>query len=635
MKTWARKLTMAVASAVALAVPFAAVPAAHAAGATISITPSYPDPSKGPVASEALNVRANFNGRPTLSLWSDVTGAAAVVRGQTAKKSNSSGVYTFTYRPVKDQNVWVQNDADSSDRTRRVAIKLAATSAILNAIQRNSTGTSATATATFKPARSGQKTELQALTIKTAMTNEMPGPRWRTIATSKQTSSGATKFTLSNPLEVTHAYRAITRPSGGSVATISNTVTFAAARASKHTGLPTVYLDTNEGASINTRSRYFEGQFEMTAGAGCGAAPRQLVAAKGRGNYSWTFAKKSFTIKLDKKADLCGMGKSKKWALVANAYDKSLLRNSIANYVGSKMTNLAWTPKSKPVDLYINGSYRGSYILIERVAVAENRVDVPELDSSSTNNSGGYLLEWDYRKGADYNVTAGSRGWVGIKEPEKDLDPAGHDTHHGITKAQRDYINSYLDATDRALFGRNFTSDSSGWKKYIDEKSAVDYYIAMELMKPVDGNMWASVYMYKQANGKLFFGPLWDFDLAAGSARRAGNTVSPTGWYLRKPVATSARQSSVTWFNRLNQDPQFRSAVRARWKQVYPNLRTTTTFIDREKSAIHKSADANFKKWSVTQHLSSVQVVKGSWTREVSYVRSWMASRISWMNRQY
>ena len=96
------------------------------------------------------------------------------------------------------------------------------------------------------------------------------------------------------------------------------------------------------------------------------------ATAKGRGNYSWTFSKKSFTLKLDKKVDLCGMGKSKKWALISGAYDKSLLRTSAAFNIGSKLTNMAWTPSVKPVDLYINGSYRGSYLLSERITVDEN-----------------------------------------------------------------------------------------------------------------------------------------------------------------------------------------------------------------------------------------------------------------------
>ncbi len=488
------------------------------------------------------------------------------------------------------------------------------------------TGSGKTATAKFNPVVSGQKTSLQLLTIPTTETNETPTATWETIATSKQSSSGNTTFSIADPREVSHSYRAV---SGSSV---TNTVTFAAPLPSKATGLSQVYFNSNEGDSVNTRTRYFEGEFSMTSGNGCGSVPKTAHARlKGRGNYSWSFAKKSFSLNLADGLNLCGMGKAKKWALVANHYDKSLLRNTVAGNVGKHLSNLAWTPDSKPIDVYINGSYRGSYILIERVTIDGDRVNIPKLkgavDNGQPNVTGGYLLEWDFRKGADRNVEAGGRGWVGIKEPE---DPGASD---GITSAQVSYINGYLDQADAALFGSNFTSDTSGWKKYIDINSAVDYYIGMELMKPVDGNMWASVYMYKQRNGKLYFGPLWDFDLAAGSANRAGNVVSPSGWYLRNSLGVSAMQSSKTWFNRLNEDPDFRNAVKARWNTVYPGL-SQTSFISQQKSIIQSSANANFQKWSVTEHLSKYQVVKGSWSAEVNYLSSWMSSRRSWMNGQ-
>ncbi|MGI9085159.1 MAG: CotH kinase family protein [Aeromicrobium sp.] len=490
------------------------------------------------------------------------------------------------------------------------------------------TGSGKTATAKFSPVVEGQKTSLQLFSIKTTETNETPTAKWETIATSTQSSTGTTTFKISDPREVSHQYRAVSGTS------ITNTVTFAAPLPSKATGLSNVYFNSYEGDSVNTRTRWFEGEFSMTASskAGCGAVAKTPKARmKGRGNYSWSFAKKSFSLNLKDGLNLCGMGKSKKWAIVANHYDKSLLRNTVAGHVGKALTRLAWTPSSKPIDFFVNGSYRGSYILIERVTVDDDRVNIPELkgaaDNGQPNITGGYLLEWDFRKGADRNVTAGSRGWVGIKEPEDPGDP------EGITSAQVSYINSYLDQTDGALFGRGFTSDSTGWKKYIDINSAVDYYIGMELMKPVDGNMWASVYMYKQRSGKLFFGPLWDFDMAMGSANRAGNVVSPSSWYLRNSLGVSAMQSSKTWFNRLNEDPDFRSAVRARWKQVYPSL-SQSSFIDSQASLIGSSASENFKKWSVTERLSKYQVVKGSWSKEISYLRGWMISRRSWMNGQ-
>ncbi|MGI3784604.1 MAG: CotH kinase family protein [Janthinobacterium lividum] len=511
---------------------------------------------------------------------------------------------------------------------------------VLDPIQSNSSGTQATATAHFTPAHRGHQVKLQTLTLVTANTDEVKTARWKTLETEKEDAKGDVTFDIDNPLEVAHSYRAITDDDDE---TVSNEVTFAASATTKSTGLSTIYLNTDEGHSINTRKRYFEGQFTMTASSAlpeCKAVPTQSHAtAKGRGNYSWTFSKKSFTLKLDKKTDLCGMGKSKKWALISGAYDKSLLRTSAAFDIGSKLTNMAWTPQAKPVDLYINGSYRGSYLLAERITIDENRVDIDELSNGSAdptgandtkpNITGGYLLEWDFRKSADHNVSAGHRGWVGIKEPEDEDDDTG------ITKQQVHYVNTYLDATDQALYGSSWKSDTKGWKKYIDEKSAVDYYIAQEIMKPVDGNMWASVYMYKARDGKLFFGPMWDYDLAAGSADRAGNTRGATGWYLKNKVGTTAKQSSSTWFNRLNDDPDFQKAVKARWKEVYPQLKTEDAFLGTQKSVIAKSADANFDHWSVHAHISAAQVVKGSWSKEVSYLRSWLKSRISWMDKQY
>ena len=310
---------------------------------------------------------------------------------------------------------------------------------------------------------------------------------------------------------------------------------------------------------------------------------------KGRGNYSWSFPKKSYTLKIDKSTDLCGLspGKSKKYALVANDYDKSLLRNSLATFVGSKFTNMGWTPKQVPVEFYMNGSYLGSYMLIERIAIAANRVNIDELkaegqttnqapgnaNNTEPNITGGYIMEWDFRKGADYNAYLGSdSGYVGIKEPEHDYNREGNKTTEGISTQQQNYIKNYLNDADNAM--RRSSCQSNDWKDFIDEDSAIDYYLAMEYMKPVDGNMWASVFMYKPRGEKIRFGPMWDFDLAAGSANRAGNAVGSSGWYLRNNQQISAMQPETskkkpdTWFNCLNKRSSFRNAAAARWNNV-------------------------------------------------------------------
>ena len=149
----------------------------------------------------------------------------------------------------------------------------------------------------------------------------------------------------------------------------------------------------------------------------------------------------------------------------------------------------------------------------------------------------------------------------------------------------------------------------------------MDYYIAMEYMKPVDGNMWASVFMYKPRNGKLFFGPLWDFDLAAGSANRAGNVVSSSSFYLRNNLGVSAQQSSNTWFNCLNKRSSFRADVKARWAEVKNNL-NVTGFIDDQAGIIGTSANRSFSLApngaSHSYRISKYQTIKGSWSSDVS-----------------
>ena len=550
-------------------------------------------------------------------------------------------------------------------------------------------------TADFTPGIAGTSTKLQIQRIYTAETdevNEAPGTPekgpWVTIATANQDAAGHVVFpTLSSPYpyRVEHNYRAT---SGGT--NISPTVKFGLGQVTpKSTGLSAVFFNTNEGHAVDTRTRYFEGEFAMSAGAqGCTNVgytdnkPIKKSVMKGRGNYSWSFKRKSFTLKIDKKTDLCGMGVSKKYALVSQDYDKSFLRNPLAQYIGSKFSNLAWTPESRPVDFYMNGKYLGHYMLIERIAIQGsvtnaykepddtyiNRVNIDALkggddqdvnglasdeggftppaysEGQDTNDShpnnqqprvtGGYVLEWDFRKGADYNAYLGSdSGYVGVKEPENDLDREGDPTGAGISPQQKSYISGYLNSADNAL--RRDSCQSSDYENFIDKASAVDYYIAMEYMKPVDGNMWASVYMYKPRGGKLVFGPMWDFDLAAGSATRAGNVASSSGFYLRNNQGISAQQSSNTWFNCLNKRSSFRNAVKARWDGVKSSI-DPGAFIDTQKAIIKTSAETSYSNApngaSHGYRISDYQVIKSNFDADVSHLRSWAVNRKTWLS---
>lgn len=568
--------------------------------------------------------------------WSQTAGTAVTLSSTTAARP------TFTAPATAGALVFSVTVSDGALTATDDVRITASTTPPPGGLTEADSGTSAVWSADLPTAQAGRSAELQVARIVTTLTTEVTTAGWVRVGAAKTlNASGDTAFTVADPLEVAHSYRVIVPTTGA----VTSAVQYSAPRATRSTGLPTIYVDTNEGVGITDTDTYREGRFTMTAGAGvpvCSPVSNALMKTQGRGNYTWTLDKKPYNFSLDKKSDLCGMGSNKKWALLANHYDRSLLRNSVALKMGTAFTDLPFTPQQVPVDVYVNGSYQGSYVLVERVGVDANRVDIDELknntggvNDSAPNVTGGYLLEWDFRKGADHDVYVGSSGgWVGIKSPEDEDDGSG------ITSAQVTYIQNYLDSADSAVRGSGFTDPTTGWQKYIDAKSAVDYYLAMELTKSLDSNMYTSVYMYKTrdtaaAPGKLFFGPLWDFDTAMGDANYPSNQGSPTGWYLRdSSTALKAKQSSVTWFNRMNQDPAFQAMVKARWKAVYPALQTSDAYVDSQSAVIAASAAANFQKWSVTQRLEPEQVIKGSWSAEVTWLRDWLKQRLAWMNGQ-
>lgn len=592
-----------------------------------------------------------FGRHPRLQLQRSFTRRGQFVAVGGPKRSRAAGVSTFRYR-LDTRAVWLRvcNDPrrpNSRHCTSAIKVRPADTSTPSSpdipvtveepgevVLEPPASASQFTAVFTGGAAVSGRQAVLQVEPIVTTLTRDVVATgQWREIASATQSvidGLGTAVFSVPDPLEIPHRYRVVT---GDTTQYVSNEVTTAADSGAKGTGLPQVYLNTNEADPIVSKTRYIEARFAASASSEypeCLSVDERLAAVRGRGNSTWTWAKKPYNVKLDKKADLCGLGKSKKWTLLANHFDRSLLRNTAASYVGRQLAGLAWTPDGRPVDLWLNGDYRGSYLLIERIAAepgnrlpyapAEDNRDYGSADTAPA--TPGFLLEWDFRAGGDRNIVTDS-GIVAIKDPEDDYDEAGVNTGEGITQAQVDYISEYVNACDHKNFG------AGQWRTCIDPESAVDHYLAMELLRSVDGNMATSVYMWKPANDRLRLGPLWDFDIAAGSAVHNG-IYSPTGWALREPRPGASK----SWFNRLNDDPEFRDMVQARWPEVRDQVSGVLPFLDIESQRIRASASENYQLWNVNESLWPGQILQGSWTAEVEYLRNWLATRIEWMDEQ-
>lgn len=268
-----------------------------------------------------------------------------------------------------------------------------------------------------------------------------------------------------------------------------------------------------------------------------------------RGNSTSTLAKKPWDLKLNEKASVLGMPKDKRWVLLANYWDRTNLRNDVGLEIARRATGLAWNPRSQYVQLYMDGKYEGLYLLCEKIKSSKNRVNITEMDATATTApdvTGGYLLEFDYTHDEPTYQTTYYRYDVKIKEPD------------AVTTAQKDYIMSYLNAFEKVMKGSRPVKRED-YEKYIDVNSFIDFWLVGELVMNKDFCGPASCYMYKDRNGLLCAGPVWDLDLYTFSS-----SVHDVNRFLLK--------DGCLYYDALFTDPDFVSRVKVRWQALKASL---------------------------------------------------------------
>ena len=384
--------------------------------------------------------------------------------------------------------------------------------------------------------------------------------------------------------------------------------------------LPLLSVTTANGADIASKTTYVPGTITLSDTSGA-ALVQGAMEIRGRGNTTWDFPKKPYRLRLATSTSLLGMPASRHWVLLANYSDKTMLRTDLA-FELSRMMGMAWTPRSRFVDVQVNGRYQGVYQLVEHIRIGPDRVNIPEMkvtDTSETNITGGYLLEIDERRGEDFCFNSTMTLMVFCAaNPETLLLPAWD--------RQRAYLQNYIARTDSAIFGSRFTDPVVGYAAFLDVESVVNYYVLQETLKNVDGGLRFGPYMYKQRNGKLFFGPVWDFDLAIGNVNYDG-ADRIDGWHARKSA----------WFTRLFQDPVFKARVADRWTQ----LKGAGT-IDSLQRLVYSRANylsvvqvRNFERWPILgTYVWPNRVVTGSYDGETIALNVWLLGRVQWVNAE-
>jgi hypothetical protein len=403
--------------------------------------------------------------------------------------------------------------------------------------------------------------------------------------------------------------------------------------------LPQLNITTENSAAVTSKEDYINANFVLAGEE----TTEGTLEIRGRGNSTWDWPKKPYRLKLTESTSLLGMPANKHWVLLANYADKTLMRNDIA-FMFSESLGMEYTPRAKYVELNFNGEYQGVYQLVEHLRIAKDRVNIPELkvtDTTPETISGGYMMEVDFRHHVDFckNINYPAAECVGDKNIARDedycidsaygMDPVCVDNpdslHDNAWIAQREYITTYIQNMEAALFSDHFADPETGYASYLDVDSAVNYYIINELFKNVDGAN-ASFWLYKKRDGKLFFGPIWDFDLALGNA--GYNNVDKTyGWHIRL----------APWFARLFEDPEFESKVKTRWQQIKEEGKLEYIFMyaQARSSWLNAAQTKNFERWQIFNWREwYTRVIMGSYQAEVNEMIRWQRQRALWMDAQ-
>ena len=286
----------------------------------------------------------------------------------------------------------------------------------------------------------------------------------------------------------------------------------------------------------------------------------KLDYIRGRGNSTWMEDKKPYKFKLDKGKDLFGMGKSKHWVLLANYFDNSLVRNRTTYWLGAEL-GMEFTPQCVPVEVVMNDVYLGTYLLAEQIRVDKYRIEIDELEDTDVEEpeiTGGYLVAMEPNNAREEESLFTTDNGVKLVNDSPDFAEDGND-------AQKAYIRDYIQRMENAILGDDHKDENGvSYQEYMDLASAVDYWWMQELSMNGDAFVTSSSYFYKKRNGKIFWGPLWDFDFAWGDCDYDEDRVS------------GFNNAISLWFDALKADEDFVQAVKDRWPAIDAKLEEIT-----------------------------------------------------------
>lgn len=404
--------------------------------------------------------------------------------------------------------------------------------------------------------------------------------------------------------------------------------------------LPVLNIESKESVNKIEKNQNVSmaGEYVITSSNGKTVNSGKVKKMHIRGNTALLQPKKSYLVKLDEEENLLNMGKSNKWILLSNACDESNLRNKIV-YDSAMKIGLNNSPKTSYVDLYINGEYKGIYLLAEKIAVEKNRIDIKDLEKENEelnnqensevskseiteddiykkgfvlrNNpkdiSGGYLVELElpFRVAFVDSVFTTKMGQsVSLKHPEI------------ASKEEVDYISKLFQKIEDNL------EQEAEVEKYIDIDSWVKYYVIQEMFANTEET---SFYFYKDSDlkdGKVYAGPVWDFDLAIGNCY-AADEVPANCFYV----------NTWGWFQKLYNTRWFQERVKKCYKGEGKKILEDILDqgLDSYVKEIAKSSEMNFLRWEGIQQYEYCRHYK-EYRKHKEEIEKFLRERMSFLD---
>lgn len=361
-----------------------------------------------------------------------------------------------------------------------------------------------------------------------------------------------------------------------------------------------------------------------------------------RGSSAQGFDKKSYAVETrdsggnNLNVSLLGMPPENDWVLYGPYSDKTLIRNVLAYRLANEMGRYA--SRSKCCELVLNGEYLGVYVWLEKIKRDKNRVNITRIEPTDVAGdavTGGYIIKIDKPAGAKLD------GWESPYPPfpgawQRIFYQYHYPDQDDIVLQQKNYIRNFISSFEALMARPDYADPQNGYSRYIDVDSFVDYFLLSELSKNVDAYR-LSTFFYKDRdskNGKLFIGPVWDFNLAFGNADYYGSSFF-SGWQVDFQEPDDYWQNPF-WWQKLMADSHFTNKINRRWfelRQTTFSLQRIYSIIDSLVNHLNEAQRRNFERWPILGvYVWPNPFIGGNYQAEIRYLKFWIQSRMLWMD---